>query len=320
MQKREIKENESGIRFDKFLGKYLCNAPASFIFKMLRKKNITLNGKKANGKEILKVNDEVNFYLSDETLEKFSKKEIQLPDKISSEISVIYEDKDILLINKPAGVLSQKANKDDISINEQALAYLLETKAIKITDLDTFMPSIANRLDKNTTGLITYGKTIKGLQFLNKCFKDRSIKKYYRTICYGKLTKALHIKGYLTKDEKNNKVQISDKESKNSSYIETSIEVLEYNDNYSYLEVELITGKSHQIRAHLASIGHPLLGEKKYIYTDISKRDKYRYQLLHSYKMIFPEIEDDYFSYLSNKEFTAPLNKKLLNAKKELFK
>ena len=175
MREIEIKQNDAGQRFDKYLKKLLCNASGSFIYKMLRKKNIVLNGKKADGSEKLKSGDSVKLFLSDETYLKFTvnsevvQKEYEalrnLPVK---DLQVVFEDDDILVINKPSGLLSQKANPNDISANEWILAYLIQTGKLSFEDFMTFRPSICNRLDRNTSGLLIAGKSHKGLQEMAK--------------------------------------------------------------------------------------------------------------------------------------------------------
>lgn len=318
-----ITNNEAGQRFDKYIMKYLNKAPSSFTYKMLRKKNITLNGKKAEGSEKLNPGDVVKLFLSDETIEKFSKpiQSVSLRKNISRQYDIrndiIYEDDNVLFINKKAGILSQKAGHDDVSINEYMIDYLIKSKALNENDLRTFKPSICNRLDRNTSGLITCGKSLMGLQELSRLFKERGVDKYYITIVAGKLAQKAKIKGYLIKDETGNKVEIFETEPPvKSEYIETEYEPLYYGrtENYDYtvLKVKLITGKTHQIRAHLSSINHPCLGDLKYGQTDYNKFFKeafgVKYQLLHSYELKFITVTGG-LSYLNGNTFTAQLPK-----------
>ncbi len=332
MKEIKITSKESGQRLDKLLKKYLQEAPGSFIYKMLRKKNIVLNDKKATGNEKLAEGDSVKLYFSEETLNKFlgknsvnsmevSKKEIK-SGKLGNPkaVRVIYEDDHILLMNKAVGVLSQKANPTDLSMVEHLTAYLLENGSIRKEDLQTFHPSICNRLDRNTSGILVAGKTMPGLQKMGEIFKDRSLKKYYLCMVKGKLTKPAKVEGFLEKNEKTNCVTIRNHASANGKEIQTEYMPLAWNEDVTLLRVHLITGKTHQIRAHLASIGHPLLGDYKY--GDKSYNDKYKKkfglgsQFLHAYEICFPKMEEP-LENLSGKTFMAPLPEKFWKITKE---
>ncbi len=309
MEEIQISANDADQRLDKLLLKYLSLAPKSFIYKMLRKKNIVLNDKKASGNEKLKAGDRIKLYLSDETIRKFSEKP-DLPAEMEElpELAVVYEDHDILLVNKPVGVLSQKANARDISINEQIIRYLIQNGSYTKEQRRFFTPSVCNRLDRNTSGLLAAGKTLSGSQLLSKVFRERSVGKYYICLVKGEPQKQ-HMKGFLTKNPGTNQVTVTkEKISVDSSPIETSCRPFAVGKCGSLLEVHLITGKPHQIRAHLASAGSPIAGDYKYgdpVYNDYFKR---RYglksQFLHAYRLEMPEIADK-FSYLSRKIWTA---------------
>lgn len=298
MKEYIIGKNEANQRLDKYLHKLLKEASNGFLYKMLRKKNITLNGKKAEGVEKLQEGDHVKLFLSDETFLKFAgqppvhKDEANVKLKPVS-LSVVYEDEDILIINKPQGMLSQKAKPSDVSANEYILEYLLDTGALTGEDLRTFRPSICNRLDRNTSGLLIAGKSLHGLQEMAECLKDRSMKKYYRCIVKGTVAEKKKITGYLKKDEGSNQVQIYSKEVPDSRYIETEYMPVETFSDATLLEVHLITGRSHQIRAHLASIGHPVAGDEKYgdHNWNLTLKKKYgiRGQMLHAYRLEFPD-------------------------------
>lgn len=320
MREFKINENEAGQRFDKYLKKLLGNAPGSFIYKMLRKKNITLNGKKADGTEKLNQGDDIKLFFSDETFEKFSgsgtpDSEFEALKVLSREFTsgkrklpVVYEDKDVIFINKPTGMLSQKAKPEDISANEYILAYLIAKGELTESSFRTFRPSICNRLDRNTSGILICGKTYEGLKEMNALIKERRIGKFYRCIVTGSVNEKITLTGYLAKDEKTNKVTLRQASFPGASYIETSIvPIRQYQGGLSLLEIHLITGKTHQIRAHLASIGHPILGDYKYGNRKLNDRYGIISQLLHAYRLEFPALPgDDPLAPLSGKVFTAP--------------
>lgn len=374
MQEFLVARAEAGGRFDKYLKRLLPLASSGFLHKMLRKKNITLNDKKAEGKEILAEKDVVKLFFSEETYLKFagrsggvsgqdgtdewkrdsvkiSEKDCQeavfskCPDGERSErysfrksgedyrkayrqlgeIPVIYEDEDILILNKPAGVLSQKAKREDVSLNEWMIGYLLEKKEISEEGLSRFCPSVCNRLDRNTSGLLLCGKTLQGSRFLSEILRDRSLHKYYLTYAEGKIEHPITLKGYLKKETERNRVKVISEEvyqkrasgsaggkkeyQKEYHRIETVIKPLSYSKEMdcTKLEILLVTGKSHQIRAHLSEVGHPVLGDIKYGWKPKRREEMgLKYQLLHAHKVEFPEMEGE-FSYLSEKVVTAPL-------------
>lgn len=320
MRAIRITEKEAGQRLDKFLGKYLNLAGSGFIYKMLRKKNITLNGKKCGGGEKLSAGDEIKLFLADETIEKFSRVRVQA---VRTDLDILYEDDHILLVNKPAGMLSQKAAAEDVSLTEYVTGYLLDTGALTDEDLKTFRPGVCNRLDRNTSGLVVAGKSLAGLQIMAEVFKDRSIHKHYYCMVSGKVGKAQTIKGFLTKDSTANQVRICESGAEEAAEIVTEYSPVFYippreagGDGYTFLKVALITGRTHQIRAHLSSAGHPLVGDYKYgnekVNAEAKRRFGIRRQMLHSYRVGFPNLREP-LTYLSGKSFTAPLPKEFEN-------
>ena len=310
--------NEEGKRLDGFLKSYLPNASKGFIYKMLRKKNITLNGAKADGLEKLQKDDSIKIFFSDETLDKFrgSAKSAGSVDVSAIDLSkygdveVIFEDDHILFLSKPAGLLSQKAEQGDISINDYLIDYLLVKGSVTGESLETYRPSICNRLDRNTSGLVICAKSLVGARTMNNMLSDRTLDKYYVAVVSGLIDQKEHLRGYLSKDESSNTVKIlkEDPHDDNFSFIETSFEPVHYSKDTdtTVLMVKLITGKPHQIRAHLAHTGHPIVGDRKYGGRSVKSVTR---QLLHSYKLIFPKDMPEELSDISGKEFVAPLPK-----------
>lgn len=301
MYQVEIRENEAGQRLDKFLHKFMPLAPTAFFYKMLRKKNITLNGKKAEGREKLNVGDTISFYLSEETLKGFQKDD-QVNDEYERAyhtlkgISVVYEDEHVLIMNKPAGILSQKAQASDLSLNEWILGYLLDHGKITKEQLSTFRPSVCNRLDRNTIGLVIGSKSLFGSQQINELISSRQIRKFYHMFVKGQVLKEETLEGYLIKNERTNTVQITkNKSDKNASYIKTRYYPIRQFRDRTLVEAELITGKTHQLRIHMASIGHPLLGDYKYGDRNWNNQYKQQYhidsQLLYACRLETPKLE-----------------------------
>lgn len=296
MQEITIKRTDANQRLDKFLKKYFKEATGGFLYKMLRKKNITLNKKKADGTEMLCEGDRIFVFFSKETFDKMrggvsSDHEYARIYALSHEILILYEDNDILVLNKPAGMLSQKAKESDVSMNEYVLSYLMHSGALSEEDFRIFRPSIANRLDRNTSGILLAGKNLPGQQMLSQQLASRDLVKKYRCVVKGQLKEAGHLIGYLKKDDKKNLVSINNFPVEGAKEIQTAYEPLVVGADATLLEVHLLTGRSHQIRAHLASIGHPLAGDPKYGDASwnayLRKNYQIHTQLLHAYSVTF---------------------------------
>lgn len=315
MKELWIGKNEAGQRMDKLLAKVLNQASVGFLYKMLRKKNITLNDKKATGKEWLNEGDCIRIYLSDETYAKFHQtknpvglqkaKQYSLTDK-----EILYQDEHILILNKPAGVLSQKAKPEDDSINEAMLRYLLEQKRLSEQQLETFCPSVCNRLDRNTSGILLAGISLAGSQMLSELLRNRTLDKYYLALVDGVMKEPMEVRAYLKKKEAGNQVLVSDTPIPGGASIVTQYRPLYFNDFCTLLEVKLVTGKTHQIRAHLTYLGHPILGDAKYGKPERNREYRRWYglqgQFLHAYRVVFPKLASP-FEAVSGLEVTAPL-------------
>lgn len=321
MKEITVGSNEAGQRLTKLLEKLLNQAPKGFLYKMLRKKNIKLNDKRADGGEILQSGDRIQIYLSDDTFEKFHQDRYPEPHNLDkgpfraglpslSADRVLYQDDHIMILNKPAGILSQKAGPEDDSINEQMIRYLLEQGSIQEGQLQTFTPSVCNRLDRNTSGILLAGISLAGSQELSRMLRDRSLEKYYLTLAAGAMTEPMQAVAYLQKDPAKNQVQVSSHPVQGSDRIETHYRPLQWNESYTLLEVKLVTGKSHQIRAHLAYLGHPVLGDARYgsreQNLEFRKRFGIQNQFLHAYRIVFPMVKGP-LSDISGMEFRAPL-------------
>ncbi len=320
-----VSSDEEGQRLDKFLKKYFRDAKSGFLYKMLRKKNIVLNKNKASGSEKLMAGDTISVFMSDETIKKFRGEEkSSLPgsevlidirtDEHTKQkyiiyknfrIDVLYEDRYVIFFNKPAGILSQRAKKDDISMVEILECYLLKTGQISEEDIQK--PGICTRLDRNTSGVMACGKNLKGLQALSEAVKERRVSKYYRCIAEGIPKSGFVLSGYLTKDTCGNKAYISDESDKSGKYICTEVNVIDTyaDEDKALLEVKLITGRTHQIRAHLAYKGYPVAGDVKYGAKACSGLKHY---LLHACRLTFGR-EEGILSGVSEKTIQAPLPK-----------
>ncbi len=329
MQEIKVGANEAGQRLDKFLHKFMPLAPSSFFYKMLRKKNITLNGKKAEGNERLKKEDILSLYLSDETIDNFREKKDKVLEKATEYeeayrklkgIEVIYEDEHILIVNKPVGVLSQKAEPSDLSLNEWICGYLLRGDGdFDESKFHAYRPSVCNRLDRNTCGLVVGAKSLAGSREMSRLFRSREIGKYYRMLVKGRIDSEDLLEGYLIKDEASNTVRLlqeksaMDADAAKAAFVRTRYYPIKQYRDRTLVEAELITGKSHQLRIHMASIGHPLLGDYKYGDREFNEKYKRKYhinsQLLYACRLKFPEMNEP-LEALSKREFEAPVPEK----------
>ncbi len=305
-----ITDKDTGGRVDRFISKTFDKLPKSLMYKEIRKKNIKVNKKRCTPEQVLSSGDLLELYLKDDVLE-IRKKHYDFLNA-STDLDIIYEDDNIILINKKVGVLCHPDGKDYIDNIVARLKRYLYDKKEWDPETSTFTPSLANRIDRNTGGIVIGAKNSQALKIMNDKIKAREIEKYYLTVVHGKMSKKSELlSAYLTKNEKKNMVTVTDYQAPNSKKIITEYTVLDYYPDASLLEVKLHTGRTHQIRAHLAHIGHPLYGDGKYG----NEKGRYR-QALYSYKLHFNFSDENILSYLNHKTFQAN-NIELLDEYKE---
>ena len=316
MRKIIINKNDEGRRLDRFLKIYFEKAPLSFIYKNLRKKNIKVNGKKAKPEDILSDGDEIKLFLAEETIEKFKKdirksKNSKLPD-------ILYEDDDIILVKKPINMLTHNDSKgyQDNAL-DRMVDYLIAKGDYNPRLEKSFRPAFVNRLDRNTSGILIGAKNLKSLQDLNKAIKNREIKKLYVTLVAGEVTKDFDVDINLKKTGNNVMKKASRDEGKRAL---TKFRVLKSNKDYSLLSVNLITGRTHQIRASLKEEGLAIVGDRKYGDPRTNKAFRERgldSQFLHNYAIVF---ESDDFKNLRGKSFVYLPDGKMKTIAEDIFK
>ena len=316
MRKIIINKNDEGRRLDRFLKIYFEKAPLSFIYKNLRKKNIVVNGKKAKPEDILSDGDEIKLFLAEETIEKFKKdirksKNSKLPD-------ILYEDDDLILVKKPINMLTHNDSKgyQDNAL-DRMVDYLIAKGDYNPRLEKSFRPAFVNRLDRNTSGILIGAKNLKSLQDLNKAIKNREIKKLYVTLVAGEITEDFDVDINLKKTGNNVMKKSSRDEGKRAL---TKFRVLKSNKDYSLLSVDLITGRTHQIRASLKEESLALVGDRKYGDPRTNKVFRERgldSQFLHNYAIVF---ESDDFKNLRGKSFIYLPDGKMKTIAEDIFK
>jgi len=300
-----INTNDADQRLDKYLTKSFPNLPKALMYKYIRTKRIKVNSKRAEISTRLKVGDVVDLYINDEFFERPPERFDFM--SASNKIDIVYEDENILLLNKKAGLLCHPDDREYIdTLITRVKRYLYEKGSFNPNDSLSFTPALVNRIDRNTTGIVIAAKNADALRILNQKMKDRELHKYYLCIIHGVLNKKTGIlRGYLTKNEDKNLVKVHKEKQDGSKEISTKYKVLAERKKYSLVEVELLTGRTHQIRSHFASIGHPLLGDGKYGTNALNKKSGYKKQCLCSYKLEFDFSTDaGILNYLNNKSFT----------------
>ena len=319
MIKITIGKNEQNQRLDKFLRKYLENAPLSFIYKTIRK-DVKVNGKRGREDTLLQLDDELTLYLSDDDLRKFKRKERQV--KAKRQFRIAYEDDNIIVVEKPFGLLTHGDHTEKKNhLTNQVVDYLIEKGDYNPRVERTFSPAPVNRLDRNTTGLVLFAKNYMALQELNRLMREKNrIRKSYMTIVSGNLKDKLVLRDRMVKDSKNNRVTVVSEEEE-GLLMETIVTPVFSNDRYTLVQVEIITGRTHQIRAHLAKAGYPVIGDVKYgdrrVNSFVNKKFGLSTQLLHAYRLEF-DLEGSSLAYLTGKSVEAQLPYEFMKIQKEL--
>lgn len=321
MKKIIIDENHAHQRIDKYLKKLLCQAPPQLVYKMLRKKDVKVNGKRVKENYILNENDVVELFLYEDKFLEYTKPQSIFD--LSIQFDVIYEDHHILIVSKPAGLLVHEDIHEDINtLTNQVLTYLYQKGEYDPQASLGFTPGPVHRLDRNTSGIVIFGKTMRALQDLNEMMKQRHcIDKTYLTICKGYLA-SCDLIGYMKKDSDQSLVKVVKKTTPGALMMHTIVKDLDHNDQFSLLEVKLVTGRTHQIRVHLASVDHPIIGDSKYGDFEFNKYIKKKYhldhQFLHAYQIEFVK-PIGCLKYLANQKFKCPLPKQLQQIRSEIF-
>ena len=316
----EIGPNEAGQRIDKFMRKWMKDVPLSAIYKSIRKGGVKVNGKKVKEQYFLADGDVLET--RDITTEQKKEKEKKFQ-YVSSDLKITFEDENILLVEKWPGVLVHADKADgEPTLTDHVLSYLHEKGDYQPEKEITFTPAPCNRLDRNTSGIVVFGKNYEALKLLNEMIRERRIEKYYVALVKGKVRDGVY-EAYISKDQDNNVSQVFDEPKKNTKKIAMSVKTVQTCGSFSFVEIDLITGRSHQLRAHLSHLGNPIIGDGKYgdkkFNSFFSNKYGLNFQFLYAYKLVFRNCPEK-LSYMENKtigESLPPIFKKI---KKDVFK
>ena len=319
MHELKIKKNDAGQRLDKFITKTL-DLPMSLLYKSIRLKKIKVNRKRAEAGTVLLEGDTVQCFLADSFFEGREESGSDLF-AIKPHLNIVYEDENIILLDKRPGIsVHEDEHSESNTLIMHVLAYLAQKGEYKPNEEQSFTPALCNRIDRNTGGIVIAAKTAVALRVMNEKIKLREIDKFYLAAVHGIPERSeATLKGYLLKDEKTNTVRVYDKNPpRNAKNIITKYKVIAKARDTALLEVELLTGRTHQIRSHLAHIGHPLVGDGKYGVNKADRERGYKYQALYSYRLRFAfKGEPTALEYLNGKEFK--INKRDIYFTKDYF-
>lgn len=315
----EIGANEAGQRLDKFTRKWMKDVPLSAIYKAIRKGDIKINGKKAKEKYFLQEGDVLE---TREITSSIKKEKFQRIDN-NNKLKIIYEDDNMLLVEKWPSVLVHSDKKQgEPTLTDFVLSYLYDKGDYTPEKEITFTPAPCNRLDRNTSGMVIFGKNFESLKLLNEMIRERRIKKYYSALVKGKIKDGIY-EAYIAKDEDSNISKIYDSKKPNTKKIAMEVKSVQSCGTFSFIEIDLITGRSHQLRAHLSHLGNPIVGDSKYGEAKINSFffNKYgvNYQFLYAYKLIFKDCPEK-LDYLENKTIAEALPPVLKKIKTDVFK
>ena len=303
-----VRQNDAGQRLDKFLQKAVKGLPTSMMYKLIRQKKIKLNRKRAEPNVMLREGDEIQLFIREEFFDAPERDNGALS-RIRPKLDIVYEDGNIMLLNKRPGVLVH----EDTVASENTLilhvkAYLYQKGEYAPEGEQSFAPALCNRIDRNTGGIVIAAKNAEALRVMNEKIRNNEITKRYLCLVHGvPRPREATLEGYLRKNAADNIVEVRDTAFRDAKKIVTRYRVLQNFGDRSLLEVELVTGRTHQIRAHMAHIGHPLLGDGKYGVNRDEKREGYKYQALYAYKLDFDKTDkENALSYLEGKSFFLP--------------
>ena len=304
MKEFQIKRNDAGQRLDKFLSKAVKGLPTSLMYKCIRTKKIKVNRARTEQKYILQEGDIVQLFIKDEFFDSPEKDNSALAN-ITPKLTIVYEDENIILCNKRPGVLVHEDDEGkDNTLIMHIKAYLYQKGEYDPENEQSFAPALCNRIDRNTGGIVIGAKNAEAIRVMNEKIKNDEISKFYYCVVHGKMPKKSDtLTGFLLKDSDKNQVKIFDKQIKGSKNIITKYKVVSEKNGMSLLEIELVTGRTHQIRAHMSYIGHPLLGDGKYGVNKDDRAKGYKYQALYAYRLRF-DFDDDSgaLGYLKGRE------------------